>query len=55
VCNNKKKWRKLGFWGVSGLREIGAKKGNGSDGRDQMGIGDDGRWCSDAMVVLEGD
>jgi hypothetical protein len=34
------------------LREIGEKKVNGSDGRDEMGVGDDGLWCGDVMVVF---
>jgi hypothetical protein len=31
------------------------EKRNGSDGRDEKGVGDDGRWCGDVMVVFGGD
>jgi hypothetical protein len=31
------------------------KTRNGSDGRDEMGVDDDGRWCGDVMVVFGGD
>jgi hypothetical protein len=44
----KKQWRKLGFWGVSGLREIGGGGGM------KMGVKKRRRWCGGGQWRLKG-